>query len=243
MSVPDHVCSLVESQLTLTVPSDGSEDDWNIVGPAILTAAVRHLRAIVHMQETFPSAVVGWQLVRSLFEYVTTYAWVAADPPDHAKRWLKYDYLYRGKLDTDLGALGTTLLEDADRVRVFRFLPGVQPMPDMVQRATGADDVWKERLNELNERLGDAWPEDYRSFSRLYPLIYRNGSRFTHPSSHVVAAFVTGDVPQLAIGDEKPLRRDLAVIGSGILILGFAVAVSATPSLNLTIDEIAAAAK
>jgi hypothetical protein len=44
---------------TLTVESDGSEDDWKVVGPAILAAAVRHLRAIAQLQEAFPSVVVS----------------------------------------------------------------------------------------------------------------------------------------------------------------------------------------
>ena len=73
-----------------------------------------------------------------------------------------------------------------------------------------------------------------RRFRRLYPLVYRNGSRFTHPSSHAVDAFVTGDPPDLVVGDEKALERNLALVGSGILALGLAVAVTATPTLELT---------
>jgi hypothetical protein len=241
MSIPDHLCTLVESRLPLTVDSDGSEDDWNVVGPAMLVAAVRHLRAIVHVQETFPSAVIGWQLVRSMFEYVTTYAWVAAVPEERARRWLKYDYVYRGKLDNDFRELETTFLDDATRERVLGFLPDVTAMPDMVQRTTGADEVWAGRLRELNERLDGGWPQDYRSFRTLYPIIYRNGSRFTHPSSHVVDAFVTGEPPQLVIGDEKPLERDLAMIGSGILTIGLTVAVSGTPALAISLDDIVGA--
>jgi hypothetical protein len=241
MPVPDDLCSLVESQLPLTVESDGSEDDWNVVGPTMLVAAVRHLRAIVHVQETFPSGVIGWQLARSMFEYVTTYAWVAAEPETRTKQWLKYDYVYRAKLDNDFRELGTTFLENADRDRVLAFLPGVAPMPDMVQRCNGADEAWAERLRDLNDTLDGNWPEEFQSFRRLYPIIYRNGSRFTHPSSHVVAAFVTGNPPQPVVGDEKPLERDLRIIGSGILAIGLAVAVSATLRLNLTVDEIVAA--
>lgn len=65
-ALAERLCSLVESRLPLTVDSDGSEEDWNVVGPAILAAAARHLRAIAHLQATLPSAVVGWQLVRSM---------------------------------------------------------------------------------------------------------------------------------------------------------------------------------
>lgn len=77
-----------------------------------------------------------------------------------------------------------------------------------------------------------------RSFRRLYPLIYRNGSRFTHPSSHVVAALVRGDPPQLSVGEEGLLERDLALVGSAILAIGLAVATTATPALTLTLDAV-----
>jgi hypothetical protein len=232
---PDRLCSLLESRLPLTVESDGSEDDWNVVGPAMLAAATRHLRAIAHLQSTFPSAVVGWQLVRSMFEYVATYAWVAADSATRTEQWLKSDYVQRLKLDNDFRELGNTFLEQADRQRVAGFRPDVDEMPgSLVDRTKTADEAWAATLQELDGLL----PEDNRSFRALYPLIYRNGSRFTHPSSHVVAAFVTAEPPQRVIGDEKAVRRDLALIGSGILALGLAVAVTATPALGITVDEI-----
>lgn len=238
VSAADRLCFLVESRLPITVESDGSEDDWNVVGSAMIAAATRHLRAILHVQETFPSRVIGWQLVRSMFEYVTTYAWVAAEPETRTKRWLKYDYKQRRKLDDDFRELGDALLDDEERERIGGFLPNVQPMPNLVQRTEGADEGWAEGLQELDEYLGGEWPEEFRSFRQLYPAIYRNGSRFTHPSSHVVDAFVGGNPPELVIAEEKPPQRDLAVIGSGILVLGLTVAVSATPTLALGLDEI-----
>lgn len=226
----DRLCALVESRLPLTVESDGSEDDWNVVGPAILAAAARHLRGISHLQETFPSAVIGWQLVRSMFEYVVTYAWVAADPATRTQQWLKYDYVYRLKLHNDFRELGETFLEEADRQRVEGFLPDVAEMPDLVSRTRAADETWAEPLQELEDYL----PEENRSFRRLYPVIYRNGSRFTHQSSHVVNALVTGNPPELVVDGERRLERDLTVIPTGILTAGLAIAVTATPALELT---------
>jgi hypothetical protein len=78
-----------------------------------------------------------------------------------------------------------------------------------------------------------------RRFRRLYPMIYRNGSQFTHPSSHVVDRFVAGaDEQDLVVGDERAPGRDLAVIGSGILAAGLTIAVTATPALAISLDEI-----
>jgi hypothetical protein len=81
----------------------------------------------------------------------------------------------------------------------------------------------------------------FRHFRRLYPLIYRNGSRFTHPTTHVAARFISGAAPQLTVGPEQPLERDLKQIGTGILALALAVATAATPQLVLTLDDVHAA--
>jgi hypothetical protein len=235
--VPDfaaQLCDLLESRLPLTVESDGSEDDWDVVGPAMLAAAGRHLRAIAHLKATFPSGVVSWQLVRSMFEYVATYAWIAAEPETRAKRWLKADYQQRLKLDDDLGSLGERLLDEQNRQRVSEFGADITEMPgSLIDRTTQADQAWSDRFEELGPL-----PEDMRSFRRLYPLIYRNASRFTHPSSHVVAAFVIGNASRPSVGEEPPLERDLALVGAAILAIGLAIATTATPALVLTLDEI-----
>jgi hypothetical protein len=229
-----QLCDLLESRLPLTIESDGSEDDWDVVGPAMLAAAGRHLRAIAHLKATFPSGVVSWQLVRSMFEYVATYAWIAAEPETRAKRWLKADYQQRLKLDDDLGSLGERLLDEQNRQRVSEFGADITEMPgSLIDRTTQADQAWSDRFEELGPLT-----EDMRSFRRLYPLIYRNASRFTHPSSHVVAAFVIGNPSGLSVGEEHPLERDLALVGSAILAIGLAIATTATPALVLTLDEI-----
>jgi hypothetical protein len=229
-----QLCDLLESRLPLTVESDGSEDDWDVVGPAMLAAAGRHLRAIAHLKATFPSGVVSWQLVRSMFEYVATYAWIAAEPETRAKRWLKADYQQRLKLDDDLGSLGERLLDEQNRQRISEFGADITEMPgSLIDRTTQADQAWSDRFEELGPLT-----EDMRSFRRLYPLIYRNASRFTHPSSHVVAAFVIGNPSGLSVGEEHPLERDLALVGSAILAIGLAIATTATSALVLTLDEI-----
>lgn len=180
-NVPARLCTLVESRLPLTVESDASEDDWNVVGPAVIAAATGHLRAIAHLQETFPSGVIVWQLLRSRFEYVATYAWVAADPSARAEQWLKSDYVQRLKMDNDFRELGHKLLQDADRRRVADFRPEASEMlGSVVDRAKRADEASAGQFGQLEGYL----LEENRGFRALYPLVYRNGSQFTHPSSH-----------------------------------------------------------
>jgi hypothetical protein len=39
----DRSCSLFELRAPMTVESDGSEDDWDVIRPAMVAAATRHL--------------------------------------------------------------------------------------------------------------------------------------------------------------------------------------------------------
>jgi hypothetical protein len=152
----------------------------------------------------------------------------STDAATRTQQWLKHDCEYRVKLDDDFRQLGETFLEQSGRQRVDAFLPNVVAMPDLVSRSRAADEAWAERLAELDGHV----PADNRSFRRLYPLIYRNGSRFTHPSSHVVGVFVSGNLPELVIGGERPLDRDLPLIGSAVLAAGLVIAVAGTPELK-----------
>jgi hypothetical protein len=231
----DRIASLLEDRMPLEVESDGREDDWRLVGPAMLVAATRHLRALEHLQREFPSGIVAWQILRSMFEYVTTFAWVAADPEERVRRWLKYDYGQRIKVDNDLASLGEErVLEPATRERLSGYAPDTEPMPPFVDVAREADDSWAATFQQLNGHV----QEDFRRFRLQYVWIYRNGSRYTHPSSHVVDPFVSGETPQLAIGNERPLDRDLALIGTAVLALGLTVAANAVPAIGLTADDV-----
>jgi hypothetical protein len=231
----DRIASLVEGRLPLAVESAGNEDDWNLVGPAMLAAATRHLRALEHLQSEFRSGVVAWQLLRSMFEYVTTFAWIAADPGMRIRRWLKYDYGQRVKVDNDLAALGgDRILDEATRARLIAYEPDLDQMPRFVDVAREADDAWAETLQQMDGHVS----EDVRRFRLQYIWIYRNGSRFTHPSSHVVDPFVDGRPPDLVIGDEQSLGRNLALIGTAVLALGLTIAATAVPALQLTVEDV-----
>ena len=235
------IAALVEARLPIRIDSDGTEDDWGVVGPAILVASVRHLRVIEQLQEDSPSAVVLWQLTRSLFEYVATFAWIAADPETHAKRWLKYDFDQRLKLDNDLVQLGAeAILDDTTRERLLAYEPELDLMPSLPQRAEEADNRWQETTDRLIEELGGE-PDEYQRFRRLYIWLYRNGSRFTHPSSHVVEAFTRGAPPSYEVGAERSGDTDFARLATFLIALSLAIGAEALPEMGLARDEVVTA--
>jgi len=60
----DCVAALLEAKLPLSVESDGAEDDWDVVGPALVAVTTRHLRAVAHLQAAFlPRAAHTLQFV------------------------------------------------------------------------------------------------------------------------------------------------------------------------------------
>lgn len=235
--VADRLAGLVEVRLPLAVPSEGNQDDWNIIGPTLLVAAIRHLRALQRLQDDFPSALIGWQLLRSLFEYVVTLAWIAHDPSERAKRWLKSDFQQRLKMDDDFAALGTALLQEGVRAEFEAYEPQLEGLPPVPNRARAADAEWEAILEELDDRL----PEEFRRFRGLYPLIFRNGSQFIHPTTHGVNALIEGEAPDLRVTQERPLERDLLLIGDGLVALGLAIASVATPAAGIEIEQVRAA--
>ena len=231
----DRLGSLLESRLPVVVDSAGAEDDWAVVGPALLAASTRHLRAIVQVQCSLSSGLIGWQLVRSMYEYVVTYAWIAAKPEARSRLWLKADYEQRIKFEDDVANFEGPLLDENQRERIQAYIAHTSmSMPGLPDRATDVDSRWAHAFGEVEAHL----PEQFRGFRKLYPLIYRNGSRFTHPTTHGVNALVSAQPRRLGVGTECPTKRDLGVIAAGILSLGLAVAVTATPAIRLTYDHI-----
>lgn len=149
--------------------------------------------------------------------------------------WLKADYEQRIKLDADVARVGGALLDEKQSERIQAYVAQTSTsMPGVPDRATDVDSRWAHAFGEVEAHL----PEQFRSLRMLYPLIYRNGSRFTHPTTHGVDAFVTGHPRRLGVGNERPIERDLGVIAAGVLGLGLAVAVTATPSLQLAYEHI-----
>ena len=151
------------------------------------------------------------------------------------QRWLKNDYEQRLKLNNDLVCLGADpLLDAATQKRLIDYGPDLERMPSFADIALQADEAWGDTLRRLDGYVC----EDVRRFRLQYVRIYRNGSRFTHPTSHGVSAFVSGTPSGFIVGDERPHERNLAVIGTAVLALGLAVASTAVPALGMAVDEV-----
>jgi Family of unknown function (DUF5677) len=231
----ENLVALVKMRLPLSIENSGVLNDWKVVGPGLIAASTKHVQAIDAIQQRDPSALVQWTLIRSLFEYVATFAWIAGDTRERAKGWLAHEFEQRIKLHNDFVAEGQRPILSEETLESFKAFidEAAEAMPGLKDRTIKADDEWHVAF----DAIADLLPEDYRRLALLYAMFFRNGSRFTHPTSDAVALFVTGRDP-LVLGDEQPLERDLSLLACSLLALGLVIASTAVPELNLSVADI-----
>jgi hypothetical protein len=174
---------LAAGQFPITTLDNEAANAWELVGPALISRQISSVEAIFELRvwgrEADPTT-----LCRSLYDYATTFAWIAADPgPIRHQRFLKHDLLRRLEADADcrkltIGGEPLTILTDeqrADFERQLAELPdGTKRMPDLVDLAEAVDKHWTGKIAGL---AGSDTTHSYRGF---YALAYRRESAITH---------------------------------------------------------------
>ncbi len=168
---------VVRPHLPLDVVVQGPVDAWPLVGPALIARATGTQEAILALLPLDREADAD-VLLRSLYEHVTTFAWLAVDPgEDRMSRWLKSDCKSRLRTDRDCRKVGVELLAQEKR-REFEETVANLPkeMPDLLGRAEGADEHWEGRIRGLRG-------SSPTSFRGLYAMAYRRLTDYAHPSN------------------------------------------------------------
>lgn len=178
--------------------------------------AVFRAAALLRMADTVESVMGlmasrhdldGQTLVRSLYEQVVTFAWIAIDPDARFGRWVGEGTSALLKLHNDAVVFGESILSEDEVVRAKAYL-GLsaearreaaescqrrgrgQPDPERVlppatDRARQADEHWSTRINGLH-------PTGHLlSLRGLYLGAYRIGSRSTHGSMLALDPYVS----------------------------------------------------
>ena len=96
----DRVLALLARYLPQAKHGTGAHDDWLVAGPALIARAARALQAIRTLRPGLFNLDAG-VLLRSMFEYIVTFAWFAADPAAYAPLWVKADRVQRVRGDND----------------------------------------------------------------------------------------------------------------------------------------------
>lgn len=196
----------------------GSHDNWPVIAAAHIVRATRSLEAICLLRSTGFGADAT-TVLRSLFEHVVTFAWLAIDPAANVPLWLKEDARARIAANTALESMDEPMFDDADTAYFRERIAGTTGgCPSVEGMAREADAHWATRIQHWD--LTD--PKN--NFLGLYQLVYRFSSVYVHPRpvglNIVLAAPMEG---VLVVGGEAGDLDEPVTWGPLVLLLGLLV--------------------
>jgi hypothetical protein len=159
-------------------------------------------------------------LLRSLYEQVVVFSWVAVDPATRLERWEGASRKEQLKLHNEVLRYGETILTPKE-AEEFAAAPGV---PSTATMAHELDEYWPGRVSGLHEAGG------LLSFHGLYQSVYRVGSRQTHGTLAALDPYVQG-LPRRRQGATITVREspehNMLVYSLAAPLLGIALLVAA----------------
>ena len=170
---------LVAGRLPAEHAVTGDHDAWPLIGAALLSRMTMTLAHIIHLMR-YGQGVDAGTLVRSLYEHLLHFAWLAADPSAaRIEEWRKDDLQRRLTADEDARQRGAKLFTDEERARLREQVASMTGDRLRFDRlAEAADEAWAGKLPATG--LGS--PSEPNSFRGLYAFVYRNYSGTAHPS-------------------------------------------------------------
>src|SRR4051794_21447918 len=104
---------LIDQLYPRTVPATGAHHDWPAAGWAMLARSAGSLGSVMALLAP-RRAIDAAVLARTLYEQAVTFAWIAINPTEHARRWVRWDRRQRIKADNDLRDVGAEPVLDAE---------------------------------------------------------------------------------------------------------------------------------
>jgi hypothetical protein len=218
------LAQVVESRLPLDVDVTGSRDAWPMIGPALLTHATASLKSIFVLRQHQAHNDAS-RLLRSLYDHVVTFAWLAADPSvKRIDAWQRSDFEQRLRMDREFTSVGSTLLDADMRISMEREIDQIPTTaPDLASKALVADDFWEPRIDALGV-------DEFGSFRGLYTILFRQHSGLVHSTyrglNHVIEhVSPTGRrvVLETSLGGRGPYGMAVAVYGLALLVAAQAI--------------------
>lgn len=171
----DALAALVEMRLPMDADVVGVHQAWPLVGPALLSHATSTLRSIVLLGPAGAHTDAS-RLLRSLYDHVVTFAWLAADPSaERLALWRLEDLAQRLKAVREMAEAGEPILDDAARDEMQREVDAATKAttPDLAAKALAADRYWAPQVEALDgTKLG--------SFRGMYTVLFRSHSGLVH---------------------------------------------------------------
>lgn len=184
--------------------SAGSLDDWNVYVPATVARCAYFLESIMVLSDR---QIDGMILLRSVYEHVVTFAWIAIDPSEHMPAFVANEFEQKLLVNRELSTLDKKPFIADDRKKFFEnYLRGATSKrpPDLRSRADAADRYWSRflGLTEVGTRY---------SFLGLYSLCFRHFSAYCHPSTQGLEPFVSVTSNTFTIHRPRSLESCLGI--------------------------------
>lgn len=214
---------LVEPSLEVEGDAGGPQTAWPMVAPALLAHATSNLRSIVFRLRSDGAHNDASRLLRSLYDHIVTFAWLAADPPTRLALWRKEDLEERLKIHREFAAAGEQLLPDADRKQMEHDVARLRgKTPDLASKAAMADKHWIPRIG------GALRPDSLSSFRGFYTILFREHSGLVHATMRGLN-HVTIDLapPRKRVVLEAPLEGRVSPYGMASVVYGVGLLVAA----------------
>jgi hypothetical protein len=236
-----NLVALVDAHMPQAWHAEGDHESWTVAGPALIARAARTASAIFVLRQSGHDSDAA-VLLRTLYEYVVTFAWLAADPsPERLLAWVAADYRYRLAAFEEYRSLDVAGL--FNQAAVDRFSRRVRvaadrklSYPNLLQRAQQADERWTQLVN-LHAGDGKKY-----GFTGMYSPIYRMTSGSAHPTPAGIEQFVwTTTIPSVvAVAHERPSSTESTfTISAPVLATGLLVASAALGWPDATLLEAA----
>lgn len=195
---------------------------WPLAGTALLTHATQTLRSIMLLAPAGAHNDAS-RLLRSLYDHVVTFAWLAENPRDRLGPWRLEDLAERLKADREATAAEEPLLEAAAREQMQAEVDAATAStPDLASKAFAADRYWSARIPAIGEG-------ELESFRGMYTFLFRNHSGLVHATFRGLSRVVEDLSPtRRRVVAQPPLdRHELYGMATVVHGLGLFVAAEA----------------
>lgn len=157
---------IVRSQLPMRFYA--GETWWSIFGAASLARMCDTVESLMDAMAARRDADAH-DLVRSLYDQVVAFGWIAIDPDRRHQRWIDGAGAEMLALHREAEAFGETVLTEDELVVAEQ----AERLPPMIERAADVDEYWGKRAPRTHV------PDAAVSFRHLYLTLFRVGSGTT----------------------------------------------------------------
>jgi Family of unknown function (DUF5677) len=215
------LCELVAGHLPKVSSTDGRYENWQTTSAVFVARAGRSLQSVFALYQGGYYCDAS-TVMRSLFEHVATFAWLAIDPPKHLKLWIRSDAEECLKAHNQMFDVTKENLIDDASIAQYRAIvaEGPERAPNIVAMTNAADVHWSSKLPHVNPG-----PKESGGFAGLYRVAYRWTSTHAHPSPRGLDSFV--QVPEagvVLVDGEGWLTAEIFTMAPTIYWLGLAIA-------------------